>query len=146
MNNMSTQQTPAATPSTDSAAATAAPAPDGSKTATGAAAVPKAGAASTQTKPGTPAKTDSPATGTAVAAPAAPPSRQAATAAPVAHPAPTAQADRWELMRQAYEVCGRESLFDRLACNQRVGQQYCKGYWGTVPQCPAGAYGDRANN
>ena len=43
--------------------------------------------------------------------------------------------------------CARkESLFDRLACNHRVGQQYCKGYWGQVPQCPAGAYGDRGNN
>ena len=48
-------------------------------------------------------------------------------------------------MRQAYEVCSRESMFDRLACNARVGRQYCEGYWGKVPQCPVGAYGDRAN-
>jgi hypothetical protein len=65
-------------------------------------------------------------------------------AAPAVVPLP--QPDRWELMRQAYEVCAKESLFDRLACNARVGQQYCKGYWGQVPQCPAGTYGDRANN
>ena len=60
--------------------------------------------------------------------------------------APAPQTDRWEQMRLAYEACNKESFLDRLACNSRVGQQYCKGYWGTVPQCPAGAYGDRGNN
>jgi hypothetical protein len=48
-------------------------------------------------------------------------------------------------MRQAYEVCSHEGLLDRLACNARVGRQYCEGYWGKVAQCPVGVYGDRGN-
>ncbi len=136
-NNMSSPQSPAAASVPDNAAtATTAP-PDASK----AAAVPKA--ADTKTKGGTASKTDTPqAPNTPAAAPTASPARQAA--APAAAPAP--QTDRWEQMRLAYEACNKESFLDRLACNSRVGQQYCKGYWGTVPQCPAGAYGDRGNN
>lgn len=32
--------------------------------------------------------------------------------------------------------CGREEFLTRFACEQRIGRQYCEGYWGTVPQCP----------
>jgi len=83
-------------------------------------------------------------------APASPPVAAPAPAAPhappqaaAAHPAPTV--DRWEQMRQAYALCDREGFFDKIACNSRVGKQYCEGYWGKVPQCPVGAYGDRGN-
>ena len=90
----------------------------------------------------------------------APPVGGAPPSPPVAAPAPAVQhapaqaatvhppavADRWEQMRQAYAACDREGFFDKLACNSRVGKQYCEGYWGKVPQCPVGAYGDRANN
>jgi hypothetical protein len=130
--NLSSQQPPAA--AADSSA-TAPPSPDTAK----AAAMQKA-AADAKAKAAAAAKAD--ALPTPPAAPAATPPRQAAGPAV----APIPQPDRWELMRQAYEVCSKESLFDRLACNARVGQQYCKGYWGQVPQCPAGAYGDRGNN
>ncbi|MEO8739169.1 MAG: hypothetical protein ABI537_05635 [Casimicrobiaceae bacterium] len=58
---------------------------------------------------------------------------------------PPQQVDRWGQMRQAYALCDREGFFDKLACNSRVGNKYCEGYWGKVPQCPVGAYGDRAN-
>ena len=141
LNETSAQPTPAATPSPGSATATATRPPDASKTATGAAVTPKSGAGSAQTKAGAPAKADAPMT----TAPTAPATRQAATPAAAAHPAPTVQPDRWALMRQAHEACNGEALFDRLGCHYRVGQEYCKGYWGTVPECPAGAYGDRAN-
>jgi hypothetical protein len=136
-NKMSSPPSPTAVPAPDNAATAAASPPDASK----AAAMPKA--ADAKAKTGTPGKGDTPqAPNTPAAAPTPSPTRQAA--APVM--APAAQTDRWEQMRLAYEACNKESLFDRLACNSRVGQQYCKGYWGTVPQCPAGAYGDRGNN
>jgi hypothetical protein len=135
--NMSSQQTLPAATAADSSA-TPVQTPDAAKAAADA----KAKAAA-DAKAKAAAKSDTPpAPGAPVAAPAPSPPRQASAPAV----AQAAQQDRWELMRQAYEVCNKESLFDRLACNSRVGQQYCKGYWGTVPQCPAGAYGDRTNN
>ncbi len=140
-NNVSSQQTPATPPAPDTKATTATPAapqaPNMAKSPTGVPAAPRTGSA--QTKPGSATGKTDPMLSTP-AAPAPASTRQAAAPA-----APAPQPDRWELMRQAYEVCSRESMFERLACNQRVGQQYCKGYWGMVPQCPAGVYGDRAN-
>jgi hypothetical protein len=135
--NMSSPQSPTATPAPDNSSTAATAPPDTSK----AAPVPKA--ADAKTKAGAAAKADTPqAPNTPVAAPTPSPARQAA----VPPAAPASQTDRWEQMRLAYEACNKESFLDRLACNSRVGQQYCKGYWGTVPQCPAGAYGDRGNN
>lgn len=133
--NASSQQTPAALPATDTSAASAVPSPDTAK----AAAMQKA--ADAKAKAAVSAKSETP-PASSPPTPASSPPRQAAAPAM----APAVQPDRWELMRQAYEVCSKESAFDRLGCNARVGQQYCKGYWGQVPQCPAGAYGDRANN
>jgi hypothetical protein len=134
-NNMSSPQAPPPPPAPDSSATATAPSPDTVK----AAPMPKA--ADAKTKGGPAGKTD---TAQSPSNPVAAPSPPRQAAAPVMAPAP--QPDRWEQMRQAYELCNKESLFDRLGCNSRVGQQYCKGYWGTVPQCPAGAYGDRGNN
>ena len=34
--------------------------------------------------------------------------------------------------------CAGDNFFKRVACEQAVGQQYCEGFWGKVPQCPSG--------
>ena len=54
-----------------------------------------------------------------------------------------AQGDRWEQMHQAMVRCAREEFLTRFVCEQRVGRQYCEGYWGTVPQCPGAQQRDR---
>jgi hypothetical protein len=41
-------------------------------------------------------------------------------------------------MREAMARCAGDTFFKRVACEQGVGQQYCEGYWGKVPQCPSG--------
>ena len=46
--------------------------------------------------------------------------------------------DRWKQMREAMARCAGDNFFKRVACEQGVGQQYCEGYWGKVPQCPSG--------
>ena len=50
----------------------------------------------------------------------------------------TAQPDRWQQMREAMARCAGDNFFKRVACEQAVGQQYCEGFWGKVPQCPSG--------
>lgn len=40
-------------------------------------------------------------------------------------------------MAEAMARCARENIINRVVCEQRVGIQYCEGYWGKVPQCPA---------
>jgi hypothetical protein len=49
-----------------------------------------------------------------------------------------AQPDRWQQMRDAMARCAGDTFFKRVACEQAVGQQYCEGFWGKVPQCPSG--------
>jgi hypothetical protein len=51
---------------------------------------------------------------------------------------PTTQPDRWQQMREAMARCAGDNFFKRVACEQGVGQQYCEGFWGKVPQCPSG--------
>jgi hypothetical protein len=46
--------------------------------------------------------------------------------------------ERWKQMREAMARCAGDNFFKRVACEQGVGQQYCEGYWGKVPQCPSG--------
>ena len=46
-------------------------------------------------------------------------------------------------MKEAMTECTKEDFFRRVACEQRVGLQYCDGYWGRVPQCPSGQPRDR---
>lgn len=53
-------------------------------------------------------------------------------------PSPTAQPDRWQQMREAMARCAGDNFFKRVACEQGVGQQFCEGFWGKVPQCPSG--------
>jgi hypothetical protein len=53
-------------------------------------------------------------------------------------PSQTAQPDRWQQMREAMARCAGDNFFKRVACEQGVGQQFCEGFWGKVPQCPSG--------
>jgi hypothetical protein len=66
-----------------------------------------------------------------------------AAAATKSQPSPTAQPDRWQLMKESMARCAGETFFKRVACEQAVGLQYCEGYWGKVPQCPSGPPKDR---
>jgi hypothetical protein len=50
----------------------------------------------------------------------------------------TGQPDRWQQMREAMARCAGDNFFKRVACEQGVGQQFCEGFWGKVPQCPSG--------
>jgi hypothetical protein len=150
--------TPAPPAAADSASTQqpAPPAPEAKSTASGAPAVPDAGGpaatgadASKAAVVATP-KADA---GKAVpraatspvpkdGAPVAPdPSRTVAAPAP-ARSTPSAaaiQPNRWQQMAEAMAQCQREDFFSRVGCQQRVGRRFCEGYWGTVPQCPAGA-------
>ena len=53
-------------------------------------------------------------------------------------------AEAWRIRRDrlvalgAMARCAGDTFFKRVACEQGVGQQYCEGYWGKVPQCPSG--------
>jgi len=38
--------------------------------------------------------------------------------------------------------CANSDFVDRPACELRVRQQYCSGYWGRVTQCPIGVVSD----
>ncbi len=83
------------------------------------------------------------------AAPKAPASK--AAPAPAQRPVPSAKAapkssgqaasveaarpDRWAMMAAEMEACKREPFLTRVVCEQKVGQNYCAGYWGLVPQC-----------
>jgi hypothetical protein len=44
--------------------------------------------------------------------------------------------DRWARMSDELTRCTREDFISRVICDQRVRFRYCKGYWGTVSQCP----------
>ena len=63
----------------------------------------------------------------AVAAPRTPPPRAIETAR-----------DPWQAMNEALARCAREDFFSRIACEQRLRQQYCANHWGVVLQCPIG--------
>jgi hypothetical protein len=38
-------------------------------------------------------------------------------------------------MSEAMARCARENIINRIVCEQKVGREYCDGYWGKVPQC-----------
>jgi hypothetical protein len=75
---------------------------------------------------------------TAAATPGSPPSTTEAPAMVAQGSAPSKAPDRWKEMRDAMARCAGDNFFKRVACEQGVGQQYCEGYWGKVPQCPSG--------
>ncbi len=72
------------------------------------------------------------------ASPAIDPSRPATIAGTPGQTPAAVQPDRWKLMREAMGRCSGETFLKRVTCEQAVGQQYCEGYWGKVPQCPSG--------
>ncbi len=80
---------------------------------------------------------DAPAT-PGTASPTLDPSRPATVAGTPGQAPAAVQPDRWKLMREAMGRCSGESFLKRVTCEQAVGQQYCEGYWGKVPQCPNG--------
>src|SRR5262249_46999406 len=48
-----------------------------------------------------------------------------------------------QALNDGFVRCAGSDMLDRQACESRVRQQYCGGYWGTVPQCPIGPVNDR---
>ncbi|HXX84834.1 MAG TPA: hypothetical protein VEN29_12735 [Casimicrobiaceae bacterium] len=56
-------------------------------------------------------------------------------------PVPTPP-DPLQAMNEGFVRCAGGDLLDRMACDSRVRQQYCGGYWGRVPQCPIGPVTD----
>jgi hypothetical protein len=86
-------------------------------------------------------RTDSAKAPAKVTSPPGPPGSLLSTAdvAGVTAPGRTpAQPDRWQQMREAMARCAGDNFFKRVACEQGVGQQFCEGFWGKVPQCPSG--------
>jgi len=35
-------------------------------------------------------------------------------------------------------ACGNVNFLEKVVCEQRIRNRYCDGFWGKVPQCPAG--------
>jgi hypothetical protein len=124
------EATPATTP--DEQGKVAAPSPDALP---GTPAVPPKAVRTAQPKAAPKAEA------TAAEAPPAPtPTPKApARAAPqvAAAPAAPVQPDRWQMYADAMARCAREDFFKRFGCEQRTRMQYCDGFWGQVPQCPA---------
>jgi len=68
-------------------------------------------------------------------------------AAPLVAPVPIVAAptppNPLQALNDGFVRCAGSDLLDRQACEYRVRQRYCGGYWGTVPQCPIGPVNDR---
>jgi hypothetical protein len=109
----------------------------GSTTAPGSTAAPVAGAPKMDSGKAPPAKATNP--------PGPPGSLLSTADVPgvTAQGRTPAQPDRWQQMREAMARCAGDNFFKRVACEQGVGQQYCEGFWGKVPQCPSGPPKDR---
>jgi len=71
--------------------------------------------------------------------PAKTPAPEPAAAPGAAPPVQVASAERWAQMRNELAACPKSSLIPR--CEQRIRERYCEGWWGTVPDCPAGPGG-----
>lgn len=72
------------------------------------------------------------------------PERVAAPPAPEALP-PEREApapNRWQVMADQINRCGRDGFFAGVVCEQKVRLKYCEGYWGQVPQCATGVTND----
>jgi hypothetical protein len=48
-----------------------------------------------------------------------------------------------QALNDGFVRCAGSDMLDRVACESRLRQRYCVGYWGTVPQCPIGPVNDR---
>ena len=51
--------------------------------------------------------------------------------------------DRWAILTDLLNRCGRESFFGRPSCEERARAQPCAGFWGQTPQCPNPIQNDR---
>lgn len=82
----------------------------------------------------------------AVSAPAAaePAVVNAAPSPPVrtARTSDAPRVDRWERMAAAIQACAGKDFLGGVVCEQRTRIDYCEGWWGRVPQCPAGIPND----
>jgi hypothetical protein len=58
-----------------------------------------------------------------------------ATATRVERPSPPIAHDRVLGLAAALDACSSESLFARIACEQRAKTRYCEGAEGRIPQC-----------
>jgi hypothetical protein len=133
---------PAAVPAPEAAPATAPAATEPMKEEAAPAAEPTKAEEPVKAEPPVPAPPKAtPAPKPAPKAPPPPPKAAPPTAPPhvapqpQAAPAEQARPDRWALMAQEMEACKREPFLNRVVCEQKVGQKYCKGYWGLVPEC-----------
>jgi len=59
----------------------------------------------------------------------------------VAAAPPAPPPDRWQLLASGLSRCSG-NVFSRLGCEQAIRSKFCEGYWGDVPQCPAGIPND----
>jgi len=72
-----------------------------------------------------------------------PPAPAPIAIAEAAAPAREAPApDRWQVMADQINRCGRDGFFAGVVCEQRVRLKYCEGYWGQAAQCPSGIPND----
>lgn len=78
-----------------------------------------------------------------VIAPPAPPPAPAPVVVAQAPP-PKAVPDRWQLLSQRLAACP-QGLFERVYCQETLRLEYCEGYWGRVPPCPAKVERDYGN-
>lgn len=51
-------------------------------------------------------------------------------------PAPKAVPDRWQRLTDQLAACPDEA-FKRAVCQESLRIEYCEGFWGRVPPCPA---------
>jgi len=80
----------------------------------------------------------------AASAPLQPLGRLAAVSpvAPAVEAAAPSPPNPLEAINDGLVRCASGNFLDRGACDSRVRQQYCGGYWGRVPQCPIGIVSD----
>jgi hypothetical protein len=57
--------------------------------------------------------------------------------APATAPAPTAEPDRWQVLRSELDRCQPLGVFERATCEQRARLSHCDSYWGHAALCPS---------
>jgi hypothetical protein len=94
-------------------------------------------------RPGMPSSDARPQTPSGKSGAAQGPTYAARVSTPMANVAPAAigdepsAPDRWQAMSVELARCSRENFIAGVLCDERARWQYCEGYWGQVPQCPA---------
>jgi hypothetical protein len=77
-----------------------------------------------------------------IAAPEPPPAPAPVVVAQA--PAPKAVPDRWQRLSDQLAACPADP-FKRAVCQESLRIEYCEGFWGRVPPCPAKAERDYGN-